>query len=132
VKSRRLLETTRPEADADLSYGLYRQGREKIKLGRLEEAVELLNASLKVAGHPKTAELLGECFMKLGRLGDAEWMLKQAVSLGRESRAPLLLAELSILQGRAKYAKEMLVESLRRNPTYNPAMRLLARLEQNR
>ena len=94
----------------------------------LEEAVHLFNASLKVAGHPKTAELLGECFMKLGRLDAAEGMLKQAVSLGAESRAPLLLAELSILQGRPEYAKEMLEESLRRNPTYGPAMRLLARL----
>jgi tetratricopeptide (TPR) repeat protein len=123
-----LLETADPEADGDLSYGLYRQAREKMELGHLEEAVHLFNASLKVAGHPKTAELLGECFMKLGRLDAAEGMLKQAVSLGAESRAPLLLAELSILQGRPEYAKEMLGESLRRNPTYGPAMRLLARL----
>jgi lipopolysaccharide biosynthesis regulator YciM len=97
--------------------------------GDLPHAVDLFQASLKIAGHAKTVELLGECFMKLGRLGEAESMLKDAVTLGRESRAPLLLAELSFLQGNPAFAREMVEESLKRNPTYQPAKRLLAKLQ---
>ena len=79
--------------DLSQSMDLYRQARQMMDNGELDDAVVLFYRSIELSPHFKALELLGECLMRFDRLREAIAPLAAATSLHRGVRAPSLLAD---------------------------------------
>jgi tetratricopeptide (TPR) repeat protein len=112
----------------DVGENLYHLGRDLMEAGHSENAIAVLEASVKIQPHFKTFELLGECLLQLGRLEDAIAPLAAATTLNTQTRAPTLLAEVYLGLGEMERAKRMASLAVERNPSYRRAKEILQRI----
>jgi tetratricopeptide (TPR) repeat protein len=110
------------------SQALYRDGEAALDQGDVENAIQLLKQSVRIAPHFRTLESLGLALMRKGDLPEAILYLSAAAGLGtRQSRPRLLLAE-ALLKASVEFkldAAMQLAEALRLNSNYATARRLL-------
>lgn len=111
------------------SYELYRQARERMDAGCLEEAVSLFARSVAIDPHFKALEQQGECLLRLGRTREAIVPLAAATTLNRGSRAPALLADAFLRLGEMDDAREMAALALSRGPATKLSRRVAAQVE---
>ncbi|MEJ7591544.1 MAG: tetratricopeptide repeat protein [Planctomycetaceae bacterium] len=101
---------------------LYRQGRELMEKGQLEEAVSFFQQSIALSPHFKTLELLGESLIRLNRLKEALVPLAAATTLNKGVRAPSLLADVLLKLEDHNGAHEVAGIALSRDPNNRMAL----------
>jgi tetratricopeptide (TPR) repeat protein len=103
---------------------LYREGRQAMEAGALEDAIGLLRQSIVEWPHFKTLELLGECLLRLDQSREAIVPLAAATALNRQTHAPALLARAFLELGTYRDAFDQAEEALRRDPANKEALKI--------
>jgi len=107
-------------------YELYCKARQAVDAGQHSEAIALLQESLNHEPHFKTFELLGVSLKAVGRNDDALTALERALELNpRSSKTACILAAYLLEAQEVARSKAILLDVLKRTPTYGPARELL-------
>lgn len=98
--------------------------------GDYPKAIQTFEASIRLAPHFKTLELLGECHLRQNEATAAIIPLAAAVGLGNnEFRATYLLAEAYCQMGDKKTALKFVNRALEMKPDFKRAQALKEKLE---
>jgi tetratricopeptide (TPR) repeat protein len=103
---------------------LYREGRQAMEAGGLEDAIGLFRQSIAEWPHFKTLELLGECLLRLDQSREAIVPLAAATALNQQAHAPALLARAFLELGTYRDAFDQAEEALRRDPGNKEALQV--------
>lgn len=105
---------------------LYNAGRLAYEAGRLNEAMDLLERSLRLQDHFKSRELLAACCAAVGDTVAALANLELAYQLNeKSSKTACLLAKALLDAGNPGRAREIVETCLRLDKDYGPAKRFL-------
>lgn len=104
----------------------YYSGIDEVRKGNFQEAIQYLEHSSQMDEHYKTYEWLYLIWKKLGNSEKAFPCLEKAFALNPSSDSVSVsyAGELA-LRGETAKAREILQETIQRNATYLPAVRLL-------
>ncbi len=108
------------------SFYYYSIGLKCFKDEDFDGAIENFNQSLKLDEHFKTYHRIAEIFEKQGLFKESYTALEKAYGLNpRNDKLATSFAGTLQKNGNTKRAKEILNETLKRNPSYGPAKRML-------
>jgi Flp pilus assembly protein TadD len=124
------MQTNDNDDHANKSLSLYYYGKREFKNGNMTEAVRLLKESWLSDNHAHTAHTLSMAYMKLSDANESHTWIVNAYRLNPfHNRIATDYAASLYLQGRVNEAISVLLELLRRVPTYGPARKLLDQLQ---
>lgn len=104
------------------SYYYYRMGEECLNKKEIENAMEYFFISLKIKKHYKTYEKLYECCREINQNSIANYFIKLAYEENtKNDKVSLLYSRILIEENELKEAKEILLDILKRNPSYKQA-----------
>ena len=105
---------------------LFYAGREAYEKGNFQKAIEYLEQSSQMDEHYKTYEILYLSWKKLGEPEKAFTCLKRSFALNPHcDKVAVEYAGELASRGETAKAKDILNDTIQRNKTYRPAVRLL-------
>lgn len=111
------------------AYLLYQKGLVQFENGEFGSALEYFIKSNKLNEHSRTYARIYECLIKLDRKSEAKPYIKTAyLQNPKQDKVSIQFAETLLEDGNSQLAKEILEKLLLRNTTYNPAKRLLDKI----
>ena len=112
------------------SYYYYRLGDEYLSKKEYQNAIKYLIISLKIAIHYKTYEKLYECYNGINQKDMARQFLTLAYNTNPKSdKVSFIYAKALIKENELDKAKEILLEILKRNPSYKQVKILHEKLD---
>lgn len=111
------------------SYFLYQKGLEHFEKVEFQSSLECFLKSNELEEHSRTYARIYECLINLSRNIEAKPYIKLAyLQNPRHDKVTIQYAEMLIEDGEVELAREILEKLLNRNTTYNPARRLLEKI----
>jgi tetratricopeptide (TPR) repeat protein len=111
------------EYDSKYYYGL---GLECFESGDVEKALEHFRKSLEIKPHFKTYERMYQCYKKMNKTYEAKECIEKAFYMNdKNDKVAIEYIRLLIQEGNIILSKKLLNGVLERNPSYDPAKKLL-------
>ena len=113
----------------DEEIALFYAGRGEYEKGNFQKAMQYLEQSSQMDEHYKTYEILYLCWKNLGEPEKAFNCLEHSFALNPHcDKVAVKFAQELALRGETAKAREILNDTIRRNKTYLPAVRLLEKI----
>jgi tetratricopeptide (TPR) repeat protein len=113
----------------DKSYALYEKGLAHFENYEYNSALECFKESNELDEHSRTYARIYECLIQLDRINDAKPYIEAAyLKNPKHDKVAIQYAECLLGCGMCDLAKDILLQLLSRNKTYNPAKKLLDKI----
>ena len=108
---------------------LYNLGMDCFEKNEPQKAIVFFRKSAELDPHFKTYERMFDCFNKLGLKNEANECIKKAFQLNsKNDKVTVMYASVLAEENNVDNAVLILIDLLKRNPTYGPAKKLLEKV----